>query len=69
MYSVGLRLVDWKRFRNPVFFASGFGGQYLAVIPQLEMILSILADMDRPHPENKTIIEKALQLEREEKEV
>ncbi len=69
MYSVGLRLVDWKRFRNPVFFASGFGGQYLAVIPQLEMILSILSDMDRPHPENKTIIEKALQLEREEKEV
>ena len=69
MYSVGLRLVDLKRFRNPVFFASGFGGQYLAVIPQLEMILSILSDMDRPHPENKTIIEKALQLEREEKEV
>ncbi len=47
----------------PYFFASGFGGQYLAVIPHKKMVITVLSDMDRPHPENKTIIEKALQLE------
>ena len=44
----------------PYFYASGFGGQYLAVIPQNKMIISILSDMDRPHPENKGVV--ALQL-------
>ena len=39
------------------FYAAGFGGQYLAVIPEKEMVISILSDMDRPHPENKKIIE------------
>ena len=44
------------------FSACGFGGQKLVVIPQKEMIISILSDMDRPHPENKDIIEMALQI-------
>lgn len=44
------------------FSACGFGGQKLVVIPQKGMIISILSDMDRPHPENKDIIEMALQL-------
>lgn len=51
-----------KDLEIPYFFASGFGGQYLIIIPQKKMIISILSDMDRPHSENKTIIEKALQL-------
>ena len=51
-----------KDMKIPYFFASGFGGQYLVVIPQRKMVISILSDMDRPHPENKAIIEKALQL-------
>lgn len=46
----------------PYFCASGFGGQYLVVFPQKKMIISILSDMDRPHPENKALIEMALQL-------
>lgn len=50
-----------KDIEIPYFFASGFGGQYLAVIPQEEMVISILSDMDRPHPENMAIIEKTLQ--------
>lgn len=41
----------------PYFYAAGFGGQYLAVIPGNAMVISILSDMDRPHPENKKIIE------------
>ena len=51
-----------KDLAVPYFFASGFGGQYLTVIPQKKMIISILSDMDRPHSENKIVIEKALQL-------
>lgn len=39
------------------FYAAGFGGQYLTVIPEKEMVIIILSDMDRPHPENKKIIE------------
>ena len=51
-----------KDLKIPYFFASGFGGQYLVIIPQKKMVISILSDMDRPHLENKTVIEKALQL-------
>ncbi len=59
-YGLGVWLEN--RSDIPYFYASGFGGQYLAVIPQKNMTISILSDMDRPHPENKEIIEKALQL-------
>lgn len=45
----------------PYFCASGFGGQYLIIVPREKMIISILSDMDRPHPENKDILELALQ--------
>lgn len=51
-----------KDLEIPYFFASGFGGQYLVIIPRKKMIIIILSDMDRPHLENKVIIEKALQL-------
>lgn len=44
------------------FAACGFGGQKLVVVPQKNMIISILSNMDRPHPENKEIVEMALQL-------
>lgn len=40
----------------PYFYASGFGGQYLIMIPQEKMVVSIMSDMDRPHPENKNVI-------------
>lgn len=51
-----------KRFDIPYFYASGFGGQYLVVIPSKNMTISIVSDMDRPHSENKEIIEKVLYL-------
>ena len=51
-----------KDLAIPYFYASGFGGQYLIIIPQRKVIISILSDMDRPHPENKSVIEMALQL-------
>lgn len=40
----------------PYFYASGFGGQYLIIIPHKKTTISILSDMDRPHLENKNII-------------
>lgn len=60
--SYGLGWWIGKNLKIPYFFASGFGGQYLIIIPSEKMIISILSDMDRPHPENKTIIEKELQI-------
>lgn len=41
-------------------YAAGFGGQYLVVVPSEQLTISILSDMDRPHPENKMIIERIL---------
>ncbi len=54
-YGLGL-WVDNKENRK-CFYASGFGGQYLIVIPEKKMTITILSDMDRPHPENKKLIE------------
>lgn len=38
------------------YYASGFGGQYLFVIPEHNMIFVITSKMDKPHPENKVIV-------------
>lgn len=42
---------------TPYFCASGFGGQYLVVVPEKHLVISLMSDMDRPHPENRKIIE------------
>lgn len=42
------------------FLAAGFGGQILAVIPGKKMIISILCDMNQPHPEAKKLVELAI---------
>lgn len=60
--SYGLGLWIGKVSMIPYFCASGFGGQYLAVVPEKNMIINILSDMDRPHPENKEIIEMVLHI-------
>lgn len=39
-----------------VYYSSGFGGQYLLIVPEYNMILVITSQIDRPHPENKIII-------------
>ena len=40
-----------------------FGGQLLAIIPEQNIVISILSDMDRPHPENKKIIQAVIESE------
>lgn len=52
----------------PYFCACGFGGQKLVVVPQNKMIIIILSDMDRPHPENKDVVEMALNYQEKEEE-
>lgn len=53
-YGLGWWLGEHEKI--PYYYAAGFGGQLLAIIPQRNTVISILSDMDRPHPENKEVI-------------
>ncbi|MFA8343079.1 MAG: serine hydrolase domain-containing protein [Rhodothermaceae bacterium] len=37
-------------------YASGFGGQYLFVVPELEVVVAIISENDRAHLENKELV-------------
>lgn len=37
-------------------YASGFGGQYLFVVPDLEIVIAIISENDRAHLENKELV-------------
>jgi len=37
-------------------YASGFGGQYLFVVPELEIVIAIISENDRAHLENKELV-------------
>ena len=39
-----------------VFYAGGFGGQYLVVAPELGLVIAMQSELDRPHQENKAFI-------------
>jgi CubicO group peptidase (beta-lactamase class C family) len=40
----------------PAFFAGGLGGQYLYVIPDLDLVIVIASSSDRAHVENRAIV-------------
>jgi CubicO group peptidase (beta-lactamase class C family) len=42
------------------YFASGFGGQMVCVLPDLNASIVIVSDMDRPHPENHAIVRNTI---------
>jgi CubicO group peptidase (beta-lactamase class C family)/uncharacterized protein (DUF2164 family) len=46
---------------NKVYYSSGFGGQYLYVIPRYDMIVVVTSRMDKPHPENKLIVRNLIE--------
>ena len=51
------------KYKNVDFYyASGFGGQLLCVIPELNVTAVIVSRMDRPHLENKFIIRNIIEL-------
>lgn len=45
-----------------VVYAAGFGGQRVLFVPEKEMSISLLSDMDRPHPEYFEIVEQLIVL-------
>ncbi|QOR35300.1 beta-lactamase family protein [Clostridium sp. 'deep sea'] len=42
---------------SKAYYASGFGGQYMCVIPNQNLVITITSKLDRPHPENLKLIE------------
>ena len=57
-YGYGWWIGEYKDIQY--YMASGFGGQIIAVVPDKDMVITILSEMDRPHPENKGIVEKII---------
>lgn len=45
-----------------IIYAAGFGGQRTLIIPKKKICMSIISDMDRPHPEYKEIVERLIEL-------
>lgn len=58
-YGLGCWIGETKGGRY--LLASGFGGQMLAVSPEQGRIAIVLSDMDRPHPENRLLVEQMFQ--------
>lgn len=43
---------------HSAFYAGGFGGQYLYIIPEMEMVFVITGNLDKPRLEHKSNIRK-----------
>ena len=46
----------------PVMYAAGFGGRRTLIIPKKNICMSLISDMDRPHPEYQEIVERLFDL-------
>jgi CubicO group peptidase (beta-lactamase class C family) len=42
----------------PVFFAGGYGGQFILVVPELDIVTVIKSNFDRHHEENRDLVER-----------
>lgn len=51
---------DIEQYKS--FYAGGFGGQYLYIIPELQLIFVITSEMDRPHLVNKLLVKEFVKL-------
>lgn len=41
---------------HEAYFAGGFGGQFIYVVPDLDIVVIIASNLDRPHIENRNIV-------------
>jgi CubicO group peptidase (beta-lactamase class C family) len=41
---------------HPAYFAGGYGGQFIYVIPDLDIVVVITSNLDKPHMDNRGII-------------
>ncbi|MEO8608315.1 MAG: serine hydrolase [Chloroflexota bacterium] len=41
---------------HPAYFAAGYGGQYVMVIPDLDSVVVMTSATDQPHPEHRDLI-------------
>ncbi len=59
-YGLGWWLGTWDK--TDYFYAAGFGGQRALIIPTRNITMSLISDMDRPHPEYSKIAEQLMTL-------
>jgi len=43
---------------HSAYFAAGYGGQYVYVVDDLSLVIVVTSNRDRPHPENRGLIER-----------
>lgn len=44
------------------YYAGGFGGQYLCIVPELDIIFVITSELDGPHQDNKLLIKRFIDM-------
>lgn len=49
--------VNWTG-DHPSYFANGFGGQFIFVVPALDLVIAVSADSDVDHDGNRRIVER-----------